>query len=1026
MPVDHGKPPVRRALCIHLFYPDIAIELVRRIEPLDPSIDVFVTGPRPFGARLSRALDRLPQRVEIVETGEGGFDVGPFLAALRIVAERDYDLVGKLHTKRGDLAFGERWRTACLDALVHSPPAVERLFTAFAEDPGITILGPGNLFISAKVNMLRNAAHVEALGAMCFPGKDLPDDWGFFAGTMFWARVAAMRPFLRLLDQGLKLASGLGMADGHRAHALERLFGLAGWPGQGKVANVWRSQGADLPTIIADSRPASVGIMDVLPGLGRPDAYRPATVAEQRFLKAINPLSFYIQSGRTADLDPHPLFNNRWYRQANPGIPDNQTPLGHFIRRGATALSPSPAFDIADYLRHNPWLRRVSRPIPLRHFLRQVGPPTDGPAGASAPLVSAGEAGALRVFIKSPASRHSVSEWGDQSFAEGLAAALSRRGWVVSVDCREDWYRTDRPTDLVIVIRGPVRYERRPGPAAILWNISHPDQVSFDEMETYDLVYVASQSYAALLRGIVAVPVRPLLQATDTDRFAFSTPRRDGKVLFVGNSRGQDRQTIRRAIEEGLAPQIYGFGWDELAPPDLVQGARLDNRLLAGRYAAAKAVLNDHWAAMRDFGYVNNRLLDVLAAGGVPISDRFAAVTDMLGKAFLSISDQRGLKKVVAEAAKRPVGTRRRFSEMVRRRHSFDERARSMSADLDRLKRGDDLSMPAARGRAKRRVVLFVAMANGHPHDLACARLLAPLTRDEAPISVTVCQVDDTIPPGHDLVIVQSDALADHRTAQRIVAEAAQRSMRLFLDDVGPAGRRLPTSRDPVSFLRENAFEVWVPAPPRRKRGTGGRTVVVPHAIDPRLWREYDRRWRYDASATDLRLLLLPGASIEAITAEVAALDQIADRHSISLTIAGEAAGLPRRKWITLVRPPAGSESYARRIGWLRSLRPFHIGLCCGSRDDPAAPAERLFLEYSALGLASLVSAEALTDHTVESEALALIAPAKDMSLAEQLGEVAKNPRPLAAVAAAAEAYVWKHRHAGIAAAVLKERLLSD
>src|SRR5690606_5057123 len=145
----------------------------------------------------------------------------------------------------------------------------------------------------------------------------------------------------------------------------------------------------------------------------------------------------------------------------------------------------------------------------------------------------------------------------------------------------------------------------------ILWIISHPDQVPFEELEAFDLVYVASDSFAALLRQWIDVPALGLLQATDQSRFVPpARARATGGLFFAGNTRGQDRPVVRWAIELGLPLEMYGFGWGDAVPARSLRGERIPNAELPARYAAATAVLGDHWPAMVDFGFVSNRIFD--------------------------------------------------------------------------------------------------------------------------------------------------------------------------------------------------------------------------------------------------------------------------------------------------------------------------------------------------------------------------------------------------------------------------------
>ena len=118
------------------------------------------------------------------------------------------------------------------------------------------------------------------------------------------------------------------------------------------------------------------------------------------------------------------------------------------------------------------------------------------------------------------------------------------------------------------MLRGLIPYEPPPGRMCFIWAISHPDQIDWAEYDRYSRIYAGSVSYAALLGTIVVPPVRAMLQATDPARFhPFDDLPNAPGVLFVGNSRGVDREVVRWAFEAARPPEIYGDGWAGQVPP---------------------------------------------------------------------------------------------------------------------------------------------------------------------------------------------------------------------------------------------------------------------------------------------------------------------------------------------------------------------------------------------------------------------------------------------------------------------------
>ncbi|MDP3966839.1 MAG: glycosyltransferase [Nocardioides sp.] len=282
--------------------------------------------------------------------------------------------------------------------------------------------------------------------------------------------------------------------------------------------------------------------------------------------------------------------------------------------------------------------------------------------------------------------------WGDTHFGEALAAALRRRGQHVAVDPREARHRPSRDLDdVVLVLRGLDLVVPRPGRVNLEWVISHPDLVTRDEVARFDRVYAASVAWSQQAGADWGVDVRPLLQATDPALFhARRSPFDTGPdVLFVGNSRGVYRTSLRHAHLAGLDVTVHGAGWDAILPAGAVSSARVDNAELGELYAAAGVVLNDHWEDMRATGFVSNRLMDAAASGARVASDDIPGVD--LSALFHGLvqtwTDHHDLARIVDQRdALCPADEERlRAAERVAAENSFDARAEELLTDAVRL-----------------------------------------------------------------------------------------------------------------------------------------------------------------------------------------------------------------------------------------------------------------------------------------------------------------------------------------------------
>lgn len=227
--------------------------------------------------------------------------------------------------------------------------------------------------------------------------------------------------------------------------------------------------------------------------------------------------------------------------------------------------------------------------------------------------------------------------WGDTHFARSLARGLESLGQEVVIDHHEV---QTRPTayldDVTLVVRGLDRVEPITGGVSMLWIISHPDQVSRAEAATFDRVFAASTLWSEQVSARWGLRVDPLLQCTDPDVFRPTEGPRRSDVVFVGKSRGVARPAVVYPVRAGIPLRVFGGEWDGILPEGYVEAEYVENSRLGDLYGRAGAVLNDHWADMRDQGFISNRLFDVVAAGGRVLSDDVKGIHDVFGDSVVT------------------------------------------------------------------------------------------------------------------------------------------------------------------------------------------------------------------------------------------------------------------------------------------------------------------------------------------------------------------------------------------------------
>lgn len=221
----------------------------------------------------------------------------------------------------------------------------------------------------------------------------------------------------------------------------------------------------------------------------------------------------------------------------------------------------------------------------------------------------------------------------------------------------------------------------------MLWIVSHPEMIEDRELDAADLVLVASRRFADHLRDRTDTPVDELLQATDHRRFhprpVDPTHRHD--VTVVAKTRDVLRPVVADALAAGLRPHIYGGGWRQVVDPELVVTDHVDNQVLPIVYSSAGVVLNDHWRTMQAWGFVSNRLFDVLACRTPVISDHVDGVDELFDGAVLEYRTPAELQALVDDVLTDRTQARERAErgrKIILANHTFDHRASQLMSQL--------------------------------------------------------------------------------------------------------------------------------------------------------------------------------------------------------------------------------------------------------------------------------------------------------------------------------------------------------
>lgn len=277
-----------------------------------------------------------------------------------------------------------------------------------------------------------------------------------------------------------------------------------------------------------------------------------------------------------------------------------------------------------------------------------------------------------------------AGRWGDLHLARDLERALKRRGHRCLIQVQSEW---DNPEgfayDVAVHVRGRGTYAPRQSQFNVLWLISHPDELSDDEANAYDLVCVASESFAETLAQRLSAPVAVLDQATDPWRFyPDPDPELAHDLVFVGNRRGSStRGVLEDLLPTDLDLAVWGGGLSEVVDARHFQAEWFPNERLRRIYSSAKVVLCDHWEDMRTQGFASNRLYDAVASGAVVVTDAVAGIDGRFGDAVIRYDDAEDLRATLDRLLSSD-GERSRLTADARASvlsaHTFDHRAAAL------------------------------------------------------------------------------------------------------------------------------------------------------------------------------------------------------------------------------------------------------------------------------------------------------------------------------------------------------------
>jgi len=226
--------------------------------------------------------------------------------------------------------------------------------------------------------------------------------------------------------------------------------------------------------------------------------------------------------------------------------------------------------------------------------------------------------------------------WGDYWFKENLMREFAKLGYPVN---------NSKPKILLHLFGEP--FEKTTSETYdILWIHSHPDWIDAGVLKKYRKIYCISPYFSRKINDM-GLEAETLMVPTKM------TPMKTKKkfdIIFVGNTK---HNKIRKIIGDmGTLPydiKIWGWGWKGLIPDAWYGGEYYENGKLNELYSSARIVLNDHHEDMQREGFINPRVLDVLASGGFVVSDWVLGIEEFFDSGVPVYRTPEDLRRIIEE-----------------------------------------------------------------------------------------------------------------------------------------------------------------------------------------------------------------------------------------------------------------------------------------------------------------------------------------------------------------------------------------
>lgn len=271
---------------------------------------------------------------------------------------------------------------------------------------------------------------------------------------------------------------------------------------------------------------------------------------------------------------------------------------------------------------------------------------------------------------------------GDLFVAVGLGRNLEKIGYEVVYLPMPDWYDVPADTDLYLALLSTVDASQVPkGPLKVGWVRNESAVwVANPTINHYDMLLASSSRSLEYLEKVYAGPTGKFPIGVDLELFHPGDAGERSAVVSTVNQWGRERDVYAALRGREVAFPLAIFGHTRGLSPDLMPYSYGPVNFFAipEVYRQAAVVLDDFNRTTIEYGNVNSRLFESIAAGAVPVTNTHRGLDALDLEAVPSFTTAAGLHDTVSELvsdATARSSLASQLADVVRREHSFERRA---------------------------------------------------------------------------------------------------------------------------------------------------------------------------------------------------------------------------------------------------------------------------------------------------------------------------------------------------------------